>query len=195
VALTAWVTYQWSQPPVYYVYGPSGNVYYRDRIVYVEGKRYATAEEYYVQAEAIANAAPEVSEAQGEKIEWMPLGVFAYYRKGVTETNTYIQLAVSKEGVIGGTCTNEATNTSRPIEGTVDKKTQRAAWSFADGKNTDIVMETSIFNLTKDKTPVLVHFGPDKTEEGELVRQQEPEDDGKEGKQPAAAPAAGEADK
>lgn len=144
--------------------------------MYVEGERYASSDEYYEQAKAIASAAPEMDEAQAEKIEWLPFGVFAYKTKSASDTNIYLQLAVSKEGIIGGTFFNESTNTSRPLEGTVDEKTQRAAWMFADGKNTEIIMETSIYNLTKDKTPVLVHFGPGRTETAELARTEEPEE-------------------
>jgi hypothetical protein len=187
--VTDWVRYS-SARPVYYVYGTGGNVVYRDTIVYVDGQRYATADEYYQQASDLADAAPEIAEDQADKIEWLPLGVFAYTQKGVSETNTYLQLAVTKDGVIGGTLFNEATNTSRPLEGTVDKKTQRAAWTFADGKNTDTVMETSIYSLTKDKAPALVHFGPKKTQEVELVRMEEPKDSDKTDAPAPAAPKA-----
>ena len=48
-----------------------------------------------------------------------------------------MQLAVNKQGVIAGTYYNEASQVSRPIQGTVDVNTQRAAMSFADNKNTD----------------------------------------------------------
>jgi hypothetical protein len=164
---------------VYYSYGSGGNVYYENNNVYVNGEQTATADEYYEQASEIADAAPEIDDAQAEKIEWLPLGVFAYLQKGVSQTNSYLQLAVSKEGVIGGTFFNEATNSSRPVEGTVDKKTQRAAWTFADGKNTEIVVETSIYNLTKDRTPVLVHFGAEKVEQAELVRVEAPKEEEK----------------
>ena len=46
-----------------------------------------------------------------------------------------MQLAVTKEGVIGGTASNQATAASFPIEGTVDKQTQRAVWKYTDDKN------------------------------------------------------------
>ena len=44
----------------------------------------------------------------------------------------------------------------------IDKKTQRAAWTVGDNKEN--VIETGIYNLTKDEAPALVHFGKDKTE-------------------------------
>ena len=89
-------------------------------------------------------------------------------------SNTVLQLAVSKEGVISGTYYNSDTDIARPVKGTVDKKTQRAAWTFADGKDTNIVMEAGINNLTQDQTEALVHFGKDITQQWLMVRLQEP---------------------
>ncbi len=143
--------------------------------MYIDGQQYATSEEYYDQSVSIATSLPEITEEQAEKIEWLPLGVFALSDES-GESNRVIQLAVSKEGVITGSYYNEDTDVSRPIEGTVDKATQRAAWSFADEEDTEIVMETMIYNLTEDKTTVLVHFGPDQTQEWTLTRLEEPED-------------------
>ena len=102
-------------------------------------------------------------------------GVFALSREENDDSNMVLQLAVNKEGVIQGTYYNTSTETERPVKGMVDKKTQRAAWTFADGKNTDIIMETGLYNLTKDDTQVFVHFGEDKTQRWWLVRLEEPE--------------------
>jgi len=60
------------------------------------------------------------------------------------------------------------------VHGAVDSKTQRAAWTVGD--NTTTVYETGIYNLTKEQTPVLVHFGKDRTQQWLLVRMQQPED-------------------
>jgi hypothetical protein len=85
-----------------------------------------------------------------------------------------LQLAVDKDGVIAGTYYNTTTDIGRPVRGKVDKKTQRAAWTFSDGKNTDIIMETGIFNLTQDQTEALVHFGKEKTQKWLMVRLNQP---------------------
>ena len=98
------------------------------------------------------------------------------YPEGAEETTAYIQLALNKEGVIGGTYFNEETDSSHPIEGSVDKDTQRAAWRFVDGTNPDLVMETGIYNLTEDTASVILHFGPDNVQQGMLVRLEAPED-------------------
>jgi len=57
----------------------------------------------------------------------------------------------------------------------VDEKTQRAVWKAADGTNADIVMETGLYNLTQDQAELLVHFGPEKTQNALLVRLEESE--------------------
>ncbi len=85
-----------------------------------------------------------------------------------TKANLILQLAVNKKGIIRGNYTDTLTNDTRLVQGSVDKKTQRAAWTIGDNKNN--VIETGIDNLTKDEVPCLVHFGKDKTEQWTLVR-------------------------
>jgi hypothetical protein len=175
--VTGWLAYSWPEP-VYYGYGTGGNVYYEGDTVYVDGTADCSAEEYYEQASTLATSVPEIPEQQAEQVEWLSLGVFAVTQEDVDESDMMLQLAVSKEGIIGGTAFNETTGVSRPVEGTVDQKTQRAAWTFADGKNTDVVMETGVYNLTQDETTMLVHFGSDQTQSWVLVRLDEPESEG-----------------
>lgn len=158
--------------PIYYDYGET--VYYDGDDVYVSGKQVATAPEYYQQASDIAAAAPDPTSTPEE--DWLPLGVFALSQGNAADSNMVLQLAVNKEGVISGTYYNTATDTTRPVKGMVDKKSQRAAWMFADGKNADIIMETGIYNLTQDQTEALVHFGKDKTQQWLMVRLNQPED-------------------
>ena len=137
--VTGWVDYGWSQP-VYYNYGD--NVYYQDDPVYYGDQPVATAGEYAQQAEAIATNVPATKPAPKD---WMPLGVFAITPDGKptdADPTMYLQLAVSKQGVINGTFQNTATDAVQSIEGMVDKETQRAAWTVA-GKERPI-METGI---------------------------------------------------
>jgi len=174
-ALTGWAVWGWTTP-AYYVYGTGGNVYYEDNVVYVDGQQYCSEQEYYQQAEEIAVAVPQIDEAQADEVEWLPLGVFALTKEGINESNFLLQLAVSKEGVIGGTLVNEETGSVRPVEGMVDKETQRAAWKLIDGKNAEVVMETGIYGLTEDECTALVHYGPDQTQTIVMVRLDEPEE-------------------
>lgn len=174
-AVTGWFSNLWTTP-YYYDYGSGGNVYYENNVVYVDGQQYATADQYYNQAVEIA-AVPEIEPQVADEMEWLPLGVFAITKEGVSDSNMLLQLAVNKQGLISGTFYNEDTDTSRAIQGRVDEQTQRAAWTFADGKNADVVMETGIFNLTEETAKAIVHFGSERTQPVVLVRLEEPEGD------------------
>ncbi len=102
-------------------------MYYGDQPV-------CTEQEYIDQAEAIVLSVPEVKPAAKD---WMPLGVFAITQDGEptgAEPTMFLQLALSKQGVISGTFQNTATNTVKAVEGMVDKQTQRAAWT-AEGES------------------------------------------------------------
>ena len=84
------------------------------------------------------------------------------------------QLAVDKQGAIHGNYYSQVTDSSTPVSGSVNKKNQRAAWHIANNKTT--VIETGLYNLTKDQSTALVHYGPDKTEQFVLVRMKKPEE-------------------
>ncbi|MBA3482548.1 MAG: protocadherin, partial [Pirellulales bacterium] len=83
-----------------------------------------------------------------------------------------IQLAVSKDGVIRGNYTDSATNQNQVVQGSIDKQTQRAAFTVGDNKTS--VIETGLYNLTKDEAPCLLHIGKDRTEQWLLVRLKQP---------------------
>jgi hypothetical protein len=171
-AVIGWVGYGWNTP-VNYNYGE--NVYYQDNSVYYGDQPVATSEEYAQQAEAIATSIPETKSAEED---WMPLGVFAIAPDGEptgAEPTLYLQLAVSKQGILSGTLQNTATESAQPVEGMVDKQTQRAAWTVADKMRP--LMETGMVNLTKDTAPALVHFADGTTQQWLLVRLDKPASD------------------
>jgi hypothetical protein len=152
----------------YYDYGE--NMYYQDGNVYSDGQQIATADQYDAAAEQIATSIPQVQDP-----DWMPLGVFAMTQddqaSGPAPT-MFVQLTVSKEGILAGSFQNTGAGTTQPLEGMVDKQTQRAAWLIS-GK-TRPIMETGIFNLTKDTAPALLHFADGQTQQWLLVRMDEP---------------------
>ncbi|MDH3717069.1 MAG: protocadherin, partial [Planctomycetota bacterium] len=150
--------------PIYYDYGT--NVVYQNNNVYVIGQDAGTAQQYYEQAQQLADAGAQADAPTDEK--WLPLGVFAMTRPDNSSANMDIQLAVNKAGIIRGNFTDTVTQEVKPINGSVDKKTQRACWTV--GKNTETVMETGLYNLTKDEAPALIHFGADRTQQWMLVR-------------------------
>jgi hypothetical protein len=153
-----------------YSYGD--NVYYQDNSVYYGDQAVATSEEYAQQAEAIVASAPDVA---ADQAEWMPLGVFALTQDGQAsgpDPSLFLQLAISKEGVITGTLHNTADDSTQTIEGLADKASQRCAWNV-QGK-TRPIMETGIVNLTEDTAPALVHFADGQTQQWLMVRLEEP---------------------
>ncbi len=170
-AVTGWVDYGWQQP-VSYNYGD--NVYYQGDQVYYGDQPVATATEYADQAAAIATNIPAT---KPDAKDWMPLGVFAMTHDGEptgADPTMFLQLSVSKQGIINGTWQNTATDESQQIEGMVDKQTQRAAWTPV-GKDRPI-METGIVNLTQETTPALVHFADGSTQQWLLVRLDKPKE-------------------
>ena len=155
---------------MYYDYG--NNITYQDNSVYVNGQSAGTGEEYYNQAATIASTGASAQATSDG--DWLPLGVFALTKSDTTKSDVTIQLAVNKDGVIRGNSTDTQTDKNQVIQGSVDKQTQRVA--FTVGDNTENVVETGLYNLTKDEAPCLIHFGKDKTEQWLLVRLQKPAD-------------------
>jgi hypothetical protein len=173
-AVTAWMPWGWNEP-VYYNYGD--NVYYQDGSVYYGDQPVATTEEYAQQAEAIATSIPADVKPAAE--DWMPLGVFAVTQDGESASDDptmFLQLAVSKQGIIAGTFQNTTADTVKSIEGMVDKETQRAAWTPV-GESRPL-METGLGNLTQDTAGALVHFADGDTQQWLLVRLDKPKDGG-----------------
>ena len=164
----SWCGY--SGEPTAYSYGE--NIYYSDDQVYYGDQPVATTEEYAEQAEEIATTAPSAAPEQGD---WLPLGVFAITQDGQAsgaEPSLYMQLAISKQGVISGTLKNTLTGKVQSLEGMADKKSQRAAWGVVDQERP--IMETGLSNLTQDTSPALIHFADGQTQQWLMVRIPEP---------------------
>jgi hypothetical protein len=133
----------------------------------------ATVEDYAASAAQLATVPPPANPDQAT--EWLPLGTFAL-SADVDDKNPsrVVQLAVDKEGNVSGTMVNQQTNQTYPIQGRVDKATQRLA--FTIGENKEVVLETGIFNLTQQQTPVLAH-GDGRQETYLLLRLDPPKTD------------------
>jgi hypothetical protein len=164
----AWMSYYPTQP-IYYDYG--SNVTYQDNSVYVNGQDVGTEDQYSQQAASLAAAGTQAQVSSDGK--WLPLGVFALSKPDHTQSDLVLQLAVNKQGILRGNYTDTMTNQTQPIHGSVDKQSQRVA--FTVGDNTTTVMETGLYNLTKDEAPCVIHFGKDRTEQWLLVRLKQPE--------------------
>ena len=171
--MTGWLVSGVGQP-TYYSYGD--NLYYEGDNVYYNDEVVATADEYAEQAQAIAENVPEVTP---DDVEWLPLGVFALTQKddeSVEDSTLFVQLAISKEGIIAGTFQNTATDNSFEVQGTIDTESQRAAVGPV-GEDWPI-LETGIYNLSENEAGALLHFGDGQTQEWSLVRLDEQQETG-----------------
>jgi hypothetical protein len=156
--------------PVAYDYGSS--VVINDTSVYVNGESVGTPEEYATQAAAIADTGRAAPPAEND--EWQPLGVFGLIQPDEKVAQRIFQLAVNKAGILRGNYYDAVADSTTPVYGSVDTKTQRVAWSIGEKK--DIVFESGLPNLTKDESTVLIHYGKDRTDQQMLVRLEEPKD-------------------
>jgi len=155
--------------PILYDYG--SNVVIENNYVYVNGDEVASAEDYAGQAEKIAARGRRIK--PGEDDAWQPLGVFGLIQGEEKEAQNIFQLAVNKARVVRGNYYNAIADENLPVYGSVNRKSQRIAWSI--GKKKKVVYETGLDNLTKDQTPVLVHYGKKRTQQMLLVRLDKPE--------------------
>lgn len=144
--------------PIVYRYYVSGGY------IYDGGDQISTVIQYAEQANEIA----ETAEEQEEDAEWMPMGVFGVVHNEGDDIEVTVQLALAKDGTIGGTYRNTAIDVTLPLAGAVDESTQRAAWKIGD--EDAVVMETGLENLAKDKSTVLLHFDNGVTETWQLIR-------------------------
>ena len=173
----AWCGYG-SAAPIYYDYG--NNITYQNDEVYVNGQDSGSSTQYYNQAATLATTGAQ-ADAPSDG-DWLPLGVFAFSKQGDNASTVTIQLAVNKQGIIRGNSNDSSNQKTDTVSGSVDKQTQRVAFTIGDATTT--VIETGLYNLTKDESPALVHYGQDRTEQWQLVRLK---NDGSQ-QQPAAQP-------
>jgi hypothetical protein len=118
---------------------------------------------------------------------------------GEVDPARVMQLAVSKNGLISGTIYNRQSGNTYTVQGRVDKESQRVAFTIGDDASR--VLETGLYNLTQEQTPVLCHFGPNQSQVYLLARLPEPPHEGEaapappssDAPTPAPAPAPAEA--
>lgn len=154
--------------PISYGYGD--NVTYQNGNVTVNGQNAGTGEEFSQQAADLAMLGHDAKITDDD--EWLPLGVFALVKNEDQHPTLTLQLAVNKQGILRGNYTDNVSDHSLPIYGSVDKDSQRAAWTVGNNKN--YFMEAGISNLTGGEAPILIHkYG--RTERWLLVRLSQPD--------------------
>ncbi len=155
-------------PPITYDFG--GTTVIQNNFVFVNGEQVGTADDYAAQAVALVDRGRDATlDPNGE---WQPLGVFALIQGDEDEPEHIFQLAINKAGIIRGNYYNAMVDVTAPMYGSVDARTQRAAWSGAERNG--VIFETGLSNLTQEQTTVLVHRGNDQTWEMALVRLEQP---------------------
>jgi hypothetical protein len=164
--VVVWLPWRWSRP-IYYYYESDGDVYYSETedfsyLVPIDSK-----EQFIAEAVRLANTPRPLSRDQSN---WKSLGMFAlsYDNESSDMPKEFISLAISREGAVSGAYFNQVDNEMLEIQGAVDKDSQRVAWKFV-GKDWPI-MESGIYNLTKEDSTLLVHTGRNSTETRVIVR-------------------------
>lgn len=174
---TVWVPPVWrsiypfvavAATPILYDYGRT--LIIQDNRVFFNGAPLASATDFAAQAIQIADMGRRFPVDNNDA--WQPLGVFGLIREDETTAQRIFQLAINSSGVVRGNYYDAMTNTTLPVYGALDKRTQRVAWSIGDATN--IVFETGLANFTQNETTVLIHHGKDGIEQMILVRLEEP---------------------
>lgn len=167
--------------PITYDYGV--NVVSQNGNVLVNGQNVGTNEQYSQQAADLA--ASGASAATGDSDQWLPLGVFGMVKDETQHAHLIVQLAVNQQGILRGNYTDELTDHTLPIQGAVDKSTQRAAWTVGTNKST--FMEAGLNDLTQAEAPALIHRNG-QSDHWILVRLAQPPADSGESAHPPSAP-------
>lgn len=164
--LVVWLPWKWNRP-IYYYYGPNGVIYYSETPDFTYLVPVDSNLKFIAEAVRLANTPQPLSTDQSN---WMPLGMYALSTDADSNEmpNEYLSLAVSKGGAISGAYINVRNNEMLEIRGAVDPKSQRVAWKFVD-KDWPI-MESGMFNLTKEESTLLVHTSSHRTEPRVIVR-------------------------
>jgi len=164
--IVVWLPWQWRQP-IYYYYETDGDVYYSTTedfsyLIPVDSK-----ELFIAQAARIANARYPTSSQQSD---WMPLGMFTFASDNDSShaPGRYISLAISKGGAVSGAYFDVGNNTTLEIQGGIDPESQRIAWKFVG--NDWPIMESGLYNLTKEESTLLIHTSSRTTETELLIR-------------------------
>lgn len=164
--VAVWLPWQWSRP-IYYYYEADGDVYYSTTEDYSYLTPVDSKEIFIAEAVRIANGRYPISDQQSD---WMPLGMFtvASDDDSTDMPKIYISLAISKDGAVTGAYFDAASNSTFEIQGGIDPESQRIAWKFV-GYDWPI-MESGLYNLTKEESTLLIHTSSRTTETLLLIR-------------------------
>jgi hypothetical protein len=147
--------------------------------VYVNNALVGSTNAYDQSVFALADATPTTEAASNQPDEWLPLGTFAVLPPNDSDKTPLqtLQLAVNKKGSVSGVLFDLSSDTTTPIHGSVDRSTQRVAFTL--GADSTKVAETGLYNLTKNEVSLLVHKQNEKPQVYTLVDLKTPPSDAK----------------
>jgi hypothetical protein len=153
-SVTGWCGYSGS-------YAQSVQYEYTDDGVYANGQEVQVDDGYTQQARQLAKAGADllkqkIDAQEAEKLEWLPLGVFSLCDSEVGNPTIFLQLAISREGIIAGSYANTQTNENLSVQGGADRESTRIA--FTCGSHDDVVVETGLYNVTEDQSSAMIHY-------------------------------------
>ena len=109
-----------------------------------------------------------------DDLEWMPLGVFNAAEEKVATSRMFLQLAVSRDGVLKGNSYDATTDSTTPIGGAVDKETRIATWRIGAKGAT---FEATLDGLVAESCTAKVTVPGGREETWHLVHVQKPAGD------------------
>ncbi len=104
----------------------------------------------------------------GGRHEWLPLGVWALTQEEQGQATMFLQLSISRDGLISGGFTNVQTGEDLPVKGGTNREEQRVA--FHIGNRTDTVIECGLSHLTQDIAGAFIHYADGNSQTWLLVR-------------------------
>ena len=147
-----WCGWGWQYPSYWGYYGEtSADILYKQLVEEERGRPYY--------------AIPAIQDT------WLSLGAFALGQDTASAaySNMLYQLAVNKDGMVGGSSYNTLSNQLYQIEGEVDRQNQEVSWQQSNDPSSPIMI-TPIFNLTQDVSPIKALFADGTEQDWVLVR-------------------------
>ena len=151
---------------------------YTDQGVYANEKEVVVDEDYSKQARELAAAGAQllrqkVDAQEAGKLEWLPLGVFALCKSESGDPTMFLQLAISREGIVAGSFANTTNNENLSVQGGADRESARLAITIGDQQ--DVVIETGLYNVTEQQSGAMVHYQDRTRENWLLVKMPDPQ--------------------
>lgn len=169
-SVTSWCGYSnaYAQPVAYE---------YTDQGVYANGQEVVVDDKYSKQARELAAAGAQflqqkIEAQEADQLEWLPLGVFALCKSDQGDPTMFLQLAISREGIIAGSFANTTNNENLSVQGGADRESSRLAITIGD--QDDVVVETGLYNIIDQQSSALIHYQNGTRENWLLVKMPDP---------------------